>query len=64
MLLRYFRIREFLDDTDADLFYNMPTPVEVNELNLAMADLNIDVIYESLRVHNVARRQRNTKYSN
>ena len=39
MLLRFFRIREFLDDTGADLLYNMPTPIEVNELNLAMADL-------------------------
>jgi hypothetical protein len=39
MLLRFFRIREFLDDTDADLVYNMPTPLEVNELTLAMADL-------------------------
>jgi hypothetical protein len=39
MLLRFFRIREFLDETDADLVYNMPTPLEVNELSLAMADL-------------------------
>ena len=39
MLLRFFRIREFIDDTDADLVYNMPTPIEVNELTLAMADL-------------------------
>lgn len=39
MLLRFFRIREFLDDTDADLVYNMPTPLEVNELTLAMTDL-------------------------
>ena len=39
MLVRFFQIREFLDDTDANLVYNMPTPLEVNELTLAMADL-------------------------
>ena len=39
MLLRFFCIREFLDDTDIALIHNMPTPLEVNALNIAMEDL-------------------------
>jgi hypothetical protein len=39
MVLRFFRIREFLDDTDPALVHNMPTPLEVNELSLALEDL-------------------------
>ncbi len=39
MLLRFSRIREFLDDSDADLVYNMPTPLEVTELTRVMSDL-------------------------
>jgi hypothetical protein len=39
MLLRFFRIREFLDDTDSALVHYMPTPLEVNELSLALDDL-------------------------
>jgi hypothetical protein len=39
MLLRFFCIREFLDDTDSALVHYMPTPLEVNELSLALDDL-------------------------